>query len=157
MKTERSCGSCTACCKTHVVPSIEKEAYVWCKHCKIGTGCAIYDSRPSECVDFTCMWLIGKGTDEDRPDKSKCVVGIDFIPHLGDTLSILELQPGAHEKAPFAREWLRRAMGRGMPIFIESELGRAHLLIPNKFVLKPRARSILIEGDVAVHRYHIIA
>jgi hypothetical protein len=156
MEQKRSCGTCTACCKTHAVPSIEKPPHTWCTHCKIGTGCGIYNARPEECADFTCMWLEGEGRDEDRPDMSKCVVGVNAVPHLGDVLSITDLRHNAHKKAGLAQEWIRKAIGLRMKIYIEGESGRARLLIPPDFILSNTAKRILIESDVAVHRYRLV-
>ena len=43
-------------------------AHVPCKHQGSG-GCAIYDTRPGPCAQYSCMWLLGWGADEDRPDR----------------------------------------------------------------------------------------
>lgn len=32
-------------------------------------GCGIYQTRPTECSGYACMWLDGLGTDLDRPDR----------------------------------------------------------------------------------------
>ena len=37
---------CTACCKILKIRELNKPANTWCKHCNIGVGCGIYDSRP---------------------------------------------------------------------------------------------------------------
>lgn len=71
----RPCGSCTMCCKLiGVGPPLNKPMNRWCKHCIIGKGCKIYDTRPEECKDFYCGWKYGIGT--TRPDKCKVVIGI---------------------------------------------------------------------------------
>lgn len=73
----RSCGTCTACC---VIPGIrpvdldEEEAKLVppkrpdtpCIHCT-GTGCAIYDKRPSLCREFECAYIAG--VTRERPDE----------------------------------------------------------------------------------------
>jgi hypothetical protein len=156
MEQKRSCGSCTACCKTHVVPSIKKESNAWWQHCKIGEGCLIYDTRPSECADYACLWLKGEGSEEDRPDLSQCVIDVDFVPYIGRMLSITSLRPNAHETAVIAREQIKKAIRCRMPIFIEGETARGRLLIPAEFVLSTKARSVLISGNIAVHRYNTV-
>ena len=65
----RSCGGCNACCKTFPVPEVGKQDSAMCKHCDIGVGCKIYDSRPDACKLFACMWLNGTGGDSFRPDR----------------------------------------------------------------------------------------
>ena len=69
----RSCGPCTLCCKVMAIkdPELEKPKDVWCQHAKKGCGCGIYDTRPSICRGFECMWLGGEfgRYAEFRPDK----------------------------------------------------------------------------------------
>ena len=71
----RACGDCTLCCKVMAIEAIAKPAGQWCRHCKPGRGCQIYDSRPAECRAFHCLWLV-----DDRfgphwkPARSKMVL-----------------------------------------------------------------------------------
>lgn len=70
---ERSCGSCSLCCKVMGVqdPALEKPVGVWCEHAQKGRGCGIYSTRPSACRDFKCLWLgaeFGRFP-QFRPDK----------------------------------------------------------------------------------------
>ena len=71
------CGTCTLCCKLVHVYEIDKPMGKWCPHCSLGKGCQIYETRPSECKTWNCLWLQGAfGNDPDlRPDKCKVVVG----------------------------------------------------------------------------------
>lgn len=68
---QRVCGSCTACCKPPDLntPEYYKPQGVWCKHCAIGEGCTIYDTRPRDCQNFECEWLKGYGSEKERPDR----------------------------------------------------------------------------------------
>jgi hypothetical protein len=71
----RACGDCTLCCKVMAIEDLAKPAGQWCRHCKPGLGCRIYDSRPSECRDFNCLWLIDERFGPHwRPSKSKLVL-----------------------------------------------------------------------------------
>lgn len=73
--TARACGDCTLCCKVMAIEELDKAAGKWCRHCKPGHGCQIYDSRPSECRDFNCLWLIDQRFGPHwRPNKSKLVL-----------------------------------------------------------------------------------
>ena len=53
----RSCGTCTLCCRVLEVKEISKPKDQWCQHCKPDKGCEIYETRPKECQDFSCLWL----------------------------------------------------------------------------------------------------
>jgi hypothetical protein len=108
-KIHRTCGECTACCKTHGVLSLLKPTGVMCKHCT-GTGCGIYLERPPECRNFTCLWLEGAGDEMCRPDLTGVVLqyqqilGLDFV-----SLAVWEFREGALEES-FATEWSRREL-----------------------------------------------
>ncbi len=73
--TERNrCGSCTMCCKTIGVTDIDKPPNVWCGHCEIGQGCKIYETRPTSCRTYECLWFSNDWmADELRPDRCKIV------------------------------------------------------------------------------------
>lgn len=53
----RSCAGCTLCCKLPAIPEIAKPAQTWCGDCAIGQGCKIYETRPSPCRKFECVYL----------------------------------------------------------------------------------------------------
>ena len=53
----RNCENCNLCCKLPEIPSINKKSYSWCKNCKIGVGCNIYNNKPKKCEEFTCAYL----------------------------------------------------------------------------------------------------
>ena len=65
----RSCGGCTACCKTHIADDMKTQGREYCDDCQIGKGCAIYKRRPFPCKVYRCLWVCGKGKNSDRPDK----------------------------------------------------------------------------------------
>ena len=77
-RTKRECGSCSLCCKilpVEHVPEISKPVGEWCKHCRPGEGCGIYQSRPAICSAFACMWLMDPSlADYWQPSRSKIVV-----------------------------------------------------------------------------------
>ncbi|MBI3439146.1 MAG: hypothetical protein HY054_10970 [Proteobacteria bacterium] len=48
---------------------------VWCKHCDVGAGCVIYETRPRECEVFYCLYRTAKGISELwRPRDSHMVM-----------------------------------------------------------------------------------
>jgi len=73
---KRSCGRCTMCCYVFEVAAVPTRGYEWCKHCAVGVGCRIYAARPPECASFYCLWRMGFGTDEDRPDRHGVVMDL---------------------------------------------------------------------------------
>jgi hypothetical protein len=73
----RTCGDCTLCCNVFEISEFpEKNPGEWCKHCQPGQGCGIYAERPLSCSGFRCMWLIGVGQEDDRPDKLGMVLSM---------------------------------------------------------------------------------
>lgn len=74
------CDGCTACCKILKISELEKPANIWCRHCKVGEGCGIYETRPEVCRSYACLWLktqsLGRPISPGlRPDKSRVVIG----------------------------------------------------------------------------------
>lgn len=59
-QAQRSCGSCTLCCRLPEIDEFAKPPDVACSHCT-GSGCAIYDGRPQVCRDFLCRWMTNPG------------------------------------------------------------------------------------------------
>lgn len=87
------------CCKVYEVPPVDKARGVWCKHCKPGRGCGIWNSRPQFCRDFHCHWIFDTSFgDEWKPEKSKLVM--NYRPN--DNAFVVMVDPGS----PGA--WLRQ-------------------------------------------------
>ncbi|OCP04477.1 MULTISPECIES: hypothetical protein [unclassified Ensifer] len=61
---ERSCGTCTLCCRLPDIDALAKPANAWCQHCTQGQGCRIYDARPQLCRDFLCLWRTDAALDD---------------------------------------------------------------------------------------------
>jgi hypothetical protein len=72
----RSCGTCTMCCKVFPLPSVHnKTAGVWCRDCKPGQGCGVWNTRPDVCSAFYCNYFFDATmSDEWRPDRAKFVI-----------------------------------------------------------------------------------
>lgn len=64
--TQRTCGSCQACCHVKAIPDF-MAAFADCSH-QCAEGCGIYESRPTGCRRYTCAWVDGWGDETDRPD-----------------------------------------------------------------------------------------
>lgn len=63
------------CCKILAIEDLNKPPQKWCPNCVIGTGCGIYETRPTECRDFFCSWLVDAGIpDHWQPSKSRMIL-----------------------------------------------------------------------------------
>ena len=89
----RQCGSCTLCCTTMGIAEIDKPERQRCPN-DSGEYCRIYESRPPSCRSFTCAWIRGVGTDDDRPDKLGVVL-TTYTLRGRQTLHVSEGRPGA--------------------------------------------------------------
>lgn len=118
---ERPCGGCTACCTVMGVEELNKPNHVECQHVSAG-GCSIYETRPESCKAFQCMWRIGIGTMEQRPDLIGLVMDTtrpgDFL-HPG--FLVRELWPGAFEEA---HELIQDVASRVVVIWVYGDKAR---------------------------------
>ena len=117
--TARTCGSCTACCKTHMVQELEKPVGTWCTHCDRGKGCAIYATRPVGCKDFACLWLMSiEGEKDLPPHKSGIVPDMQILPTVGPTLVLYEYKAGTFKTSAWAKELRAKYLGADKPMAI---------------------------------------
>jgi hypothetical protein len=135
----RTCGSCTACCKTHTVEDPAKNFFKpmgkWCEHCTPGTGCGIYENRPPACVAFHCAWLLGFGKEEDRPDRRKVVMDHVSLPNLPEEglMQLWEVVPGAMQ-SPYAKRMTRASLETGIITTHIYLSGRKKIFLPVKYL-----------------------
>ena len=98
----RDCGECTACCRTHITEEMKLDGGEYCDACHIGTGCTIYQSRPIACQAYRCIWVCGKGNDEDRPDRLGVVIDMKIATYLSENditaVNFWEVHDGAVQK-----------------------------------------------------------
>lgn len=109
MTSDRSCGSCSLCCKLMGISELDKAPGQWCPKFKRGVGCGIYLDRPTECRTFECEWLREpRWPDEWRPEKSKFVM---FTEDDGKRLKIVvdPATPGAWMNEPYYSRFKRMA------------------------------------------------
>jgi hypothetical protein len=71
VNARRECGQCTACCRVMIVPELSKPANIKCQYAD--NGCKMYDHRPPTCREWNCLWVQGKFSNSQRPDKVKFV------------------------------------------------------------------------------------
>ena len=146
-KPARSCGGCTACCKVFSISELAKPEGVWCKHCNVGSGCKIYARRPKECKDFRCMWLLGHGTEQERPDKTRLV--LDFIRDVEHgpfvALRVTELTLGTLQ-SPVAKREMARALSQGYFVYRVTALGKESILVRKGEPIPPVAKALIDLG-----------
>lgn len=78
VEQERSCGTCTACCITHGVPSLDKKEFERCAILSrsVQPGCSLYATRPKECRTWSCLWKKGLGEESDIPNVRGIVLDV---------------------------------------------------------------------------------
>lgn len=93
------CDGCTECCTVLGVKALGKSQFTPCDHC-INQACAIYQSRPQECQTYKCLWLVGEGEPEDRPDKLGVILEItqlNLVKVQAPAVIVREVRPDAFE------------------------------------------------------------
>lgn len=134
----RSCGYCSLCCKLKDVrptpdDPFEKRGGEWCKHCKIGSGCAIYEQRFQVCRDFKCLWLESDKIGEHwYPLKSKMILiykeGNSGINELVINCDIM----GVWRRDPYFSD-IKKWMKNKYPLMVRvtQPNGRGKVLLPD--------------------------
>lgn len=125
----RACGDCQLCCKllplrsrdddatmramvgagmpaptwgADMVPAFDKPANTRCQHQRHGKGCAIYARRPLSCRLWSCRWLNGDDTaDQRRPDHAHLV--IDCMP---DYVTVRDNRTGELQRSEVVQVWV---------------------------------------------------
>jgi len=100
------------CCKVLAIDALNKPHGKWCSHCKAGVDCRIYQTRPTECREFTCTWLVDTGLGPEwKPERSRIVVTI-APDRNGLHLRCDPSFPDAWRKEPYyarVKQWARGA------------------------------------------------
>ena len=87
MPKPRSCGQCRACCTSLAIAALDKAMYEPCKHLAEAPmkGCSIYETRPQDCREWSCAWLLGQVDDPHlRPDRCGVVMSIRKTERYGN-------------------------------------------------------------------------
>ena len=112
----RSCGPCTACCTAQGVKEgleTPKPPGVPCVHLSACGGCAIYKSRPKECRNYSCLWLLGIGPIEERPDLLGVLYEHQPHPEAPQGLIIVRVLREGQERSTRVRWNMRELVKRG--------------------------------------------
>jgi hypothetical protein len=132
----RGCDGCTLCCKVLSIEALGKPEGVWCTHCKVGTGCGFYESRPTACRVFHCDYLMQPFfTAEWKPSLSRLVVTSDGVLNR-ITIHVDPARPDAWRRSPYygaLKEWSQRASAsQGQVVVMIGK--RAIVVFPNRDV-----------------------
>jgi hypothetical protein len=148
IRTGRSCGSCSLCCKLLKVddPPFFKPPGKWCPHCRPGHGgCSIYDTRPGVCRGWGCGWLTNSTLgDEWRPTRAKMVVAWEPIGeatrHAWCNIGVDPGSPDAWRRDPYRsqiRAWALNGLRavNGIAIYTRVLVGpRVFVVLPDQEV-----------------------
>jgi hypothetical protein len=138
--TERSCGSCTLCCKLFPVPELEKPAGRWCRHIAQGRGCGIHQTRPPVCRAFWCQWI-------ENPE-----LGFEWKPEISKF--VLSIYPGSNSLAVTVdpaspANWRKEPYLSGLRRFAAAALAQGDQVIVFK---GDHGTAVLPEGEVELGR-----
>jgi len=73
----RPCGACTMCCRAPTIDETlikagdvmePKPHGVTCQYCNLKSGCNRYETRPSTCKGYECLWGLGMIPEEHFPE-----------------------------------------------------------------------------------------
>lgn len=108
--TKRKCGGCMVCCFTMPIKEVGTRPGERCRHL-CDKGCGIYETRPATCRGYACIWLWGRGSLEQRPDRMKAM---PTIAEDGAQLALFlakGLTPDTMTRAAtkYMRDWHRKA------------------------------------------------
>lgn len=150
--SNRSCGGCTACCKTHAIFEIKKPVGKWCPYCDASKGCRIYLNHPKSCKKFRCEWLKGFGEDGDRPDRTKIVLDFCTGGVLPKFLQIWEVS-GKALRESFAKESAQLAIGNEIPVILIHISGKIELVAGNIILPKESLNKFDAAGVKIIQKY----
>jgi hypothetical protein len=148
----KSCGPCGLCCKLMAIPTLAKPRHSWCPKYVPKRGCGIYADRPSECVQFMCLYLLAPDLPEAwRPDKAKFMIWTG----REDRRLIVEVDPAspmAWKQEPYysqLKAWSDRRVAEPMEVTVRVG-DRVTVVFPEQDIELGPARDLPIESGYAV-------
>ncbi len=139
--SERTCGSCTACCHSLVIEELAKPAFSRCAH-DGGGSCATYATRPQSCRDFRCLWLDGHLEEQDRPDRLGVIFTTTHDEQVGVHPLIVEARPNGAD-AQAVRDAIQRLTEKSPVLVLTPAGGTFH---PKQ---RPTTTPLTIDGQAA--------
>lgn len=125
--SQRTCGTCTLCCKLLPVGDLDKRANQVCRYQRSGKGCTVHGQRvqPFSCRIWSCGWLTNNDAEElARPDHSRYVIDpspdyVELVSQVDGGVTRIDVvqiwvdpaHPNAH-RDPALRAWIDRRGAR---------------------------------------------
>ncbi|MFM9974450.1 MAG: hypothetical protein ACKVON_07740 [Beijerinckiaceae bacterium] len=138
--SSRSCGDCTLCCKVYPVPVMQKPRNVWCKECKPGRGCGIWQTRPEFCRDFHCTYINDTRLGPEwKPNVCKFVMNWATPQHLHVTVD--PGSPLSYRKEPYyagLKATAERCMAKEQSVIVFSGENKFLMLPDGEHLIGPR-------------------
>jgi hypothetical protein len=130
----RGCDGCTLCCKVMGVHALEKTQGKWCPHCRVGSGCGIYETRPEECITFNCGYLVLPHlTPEWKPAISHLIIS-SGVSRNRVSVHVDPARPDAWRKQPYyatMKAWAREGLAKRQQVVVM--IGqRSIVLLPDR-------------------------
>jgi hypothetical protein len=148
----RECGECTYCCQYLAIDTkdFQSQPGELCRHCKAGSGCTIYESRPHDCRTHFCGWrLFGLFDDSWRPDLCGILItpiNAGTLPGYGaQGLELLLVDPPRALAHPGFFGFLQKAVRARIPLFL-SLLG-PNRLYSNRVFLNAELEAAIWQRD----------
>lgn len=130
-----ACGTCTLCCKILGIVDDDGKSIAapgkWCPHANndkgsSSRGCTIYDSRPSNCLVFNCVWLTSQGVGQPmplylRPDRCNFILIEKAEPEILSGAFVIKNNAGhpfAHDR-PSLWVIVRELTNMGRAVFLQ--------------------------------------
>lgn len=122
----RGCEGCNVCCIQPEIHSLHKPAGITCTHCELGVGCRCWDTRPSECSRFFCLWVTSHILPPAlRPDRC----GVMFEPLRGKQVLMALCDRLEAWKSPIPMQIIQVALNQGISVIVIDGKDR-HMLLP---------------------------
>jgi hypothetical protein len=158
---ERTCGSCSMCCKLLRIDELKKPQDTWCQHVVRGRGCGIYEARPAPCRAFLCNWLTLPTLDEAwRPDR--CGFILSTRPNATLSVQVEPSKADAWKRRPYydqLKAWSKVALATNGMVVVRAGR-RTTVVLPHRDVflgeLDDDAQiSTVLERRGAVQRLYV--
>lgn len=124
------------CCKLFRIEELDKPVGEWCRHCDIGRGCRIYDTRPEPCQGFNCGYLTLPMVGE-KWFPAKCRMIVNPSPD-GTRIAVVvdNARPHAWRDEPYFSEiaaWAKHGVTKGIEVVVLAG-GRGYRFTPQGVV-----------------------
>jgi hypothetical protein len=133
---DRTCGTCTLCCKVYPVAELNKPAGTWCIHLAPGKGCTYREHRPHICHQFFCGWRQDPNLGPEwKPEKSRFVLSV-AREYSAVVVTVDPGMPLAWKKEPYysrLKVWAERAFLENKRIVVLVS-GQATVVLPDRDV-----------------------